>query len=357
MPGFGGGLDGENWQFLFTAASEFETRSTSRPTVVLVGCSVAVMGIDPLVIADILHRRGVPTDFVRIATHGATATESALLIWNSLAFRPWLVIYAAASRDFPKSGQPDTGVTRTFYDASADVPSVRRQGAEARLDAYLRRYWKLYRYRFFARKQLETWASSAASWLTPGSPSHAAEPAPPPPTIPPEAFTYFSPFRITPRSWAAWDHWRQTRRFEDYVSWLRQPGMTLLDVYKKQSLETFGPEGNPHADAVDWIMSTLPRYGTQGVIIYFPENPLFRTTEAREFFDPALSDAYAALFAKQAATHGAHFTDLRNLLDPIAFYDMIHVNNVGVLALSESIVALVEQEWRQRRPSSGRPER
>ena len=39
--------------------------------------------------------------------------------------------------------------------------------------------------------------------------------------VPQEAFEWFFPGRVTAESWAAWTHWRETRRFADYEEFLR----------------------------------------------------------------------------------------------------------------------------------------
>jgi hypothetical protein len=94
------------------------------------------------------------------------------------------------------------------------------------------------------------------------------------------------------------------------------------------------------------MLRFLQHANARAVIVYFPENPIFREPEARKYFDPALSEEYAGLFAREAVAHGARFVDLRNMLPPEDFYDLIHVNLIGMGKVSARIAEIVEEEWR-----------
>jgi hypothetical protein len=83
-------------------------------------------------------------------------------------------------------------------------------------------------------------------------------------------------------------------------------------------------------------------------VAYFPENPVFRDAAAASYFDPALSDAYAQLFARETHGRGDRFEDWRQVLEPEDFYDMIHVNLVGRRKLADRFVELIESEWKER---------
>jgi len=84
------------------------------------------------------------------------------------------------------------------------------------------------------------------------------------------------------------------------------------------------------------------------VLVYFPENPAFRDAAARDYFDPALSSAWADFFRRAAAASGARFIDLRDLLPAEDFYDLIHPNLEGMRKLSVRIAEIVAEEWRAR---------
>ncbi len=341
-------LGNQNWQFLTAAARDFETRRVPPNEVVAVGSSVIIFGLDETLINKRLHQDGTPVELRKIATHGATATDSAILAWNSRAIKPWLVIYGAAVRDFPKAGKTDSGVSRIFYDSSIELPRLPRRTAEAILDAHVKRYWKLYRYRFFARTAVETAASRVFNALSLSRLSFADEEAPLPPGVPAEARHYFSVTRVTPESYAAWMKWRATRRFSDYMAWMDFAPHVVLDLYKAQTSKGFGPEGNLQVESLRWMLSMLRDEHIRTVLFFLPENPVFRDPEARIYFDPALSDAYAALFAREANAAGARFEDLRKLADPEEFYDLIHLNLVGERKLSERVAQIIEEEWRAR---------
>ncbi len=340
-------LGNQNWQFLTAAARDFETGRVPPNEVVAVGSSVVIFGMNETLINKRLQHDGTPVEFRKIATHGATATDSAILAWNSRAITPWLVIYGVAVRDFPKAGSTDSSVARIFYDSSIELPRLPRRTAEAVLDAHVKRYWKLYRYRFFARTALETAASRVLHALSLSHLSFADE-VRLPPGLPVEATHYFSVTRVTPESYAAWVKWRETRRFSDYMTWMDFAPHVVLDLYKAQTPKGFGPEGNLQVESLRWMLSMLRREHTRTVLLFLPENPVFSDPEARIYFDPALSDAYAALFAREANATGARFEDLRKLADPEEFYDLIHLNLVGERKLSERVAQIIEEEWRAR---------
>lgn len=344
-PDFGIGLGAENWRLVFAAAREVETRPTSPPSAVIVGSSVVIFGAQEDLIGGRLRQDHIPVDFLRFVTHGSTATDSALMAWSARTFEPWLVIYGAAARDFPKAGSTESAVTRTFYDASVELPRLPRVGVESRLDAYVREYWKLYRYRFLTLTAFETAAVKRLRSL--GAPQlFAAEVPAAVPPIPPEAAQIFPLERITPKTWAAWSRWRETRRFSDYLEWMK--GSLALSLYRAQTPANYGPDDNLQAESLRWMLATLERSHTRTVLVYFPENPVFRDPEASAYFDPSLSDAYANLFKREAEAHGARFEDLRNFLDPEDFFDLVHANLRGRVKMSARIAEIVEEEWRAR---------
>lgn len=351
-PNFGPGMGGENWQFLFDAAREFESERPPRGTTEAVGSSIVIFGINEGLVNGRLRPHGVPP-LLRLVTHGSTATDSALLVWNSMPTHPWLVLYGAAARDYPKQGSTESVVARTFYDSSVELTALPRNGTEARLEAYVKRYWKLYRYRFFARTAVDTLIGDLAVGLSLPRPSFAGGTTAPPPPLPREALRYFPWFRITPQSYAAWDKWRQTRQFSDYLAWLQMANSMAPGSYRLQALATYGPDGNPQVQSLRWLLQFLEQSRTRTVLVYFPENPVFRDPAAKAYFDPALSQAYANLFARAAAAYGARFIDMRDLVEPEGFYDMIHLNLVGERKVSERVADIIEEEWSARERQAG----
>jgi hypothetical protein len=107
-PHFSSDLGGENTYFLFAAAREFETQRAALGKTDFAGSSVIIFGADEGVINARLRAAGVPP-LLRLTTYGSDATDTALLVWNSLPAHPWLVVYGAAFRDFPKTLPPRRG--------------------------------------------------------------------------------------------------------------------------------------------------------------------------------------------------------------------------------------------------------
>ena len=136
----------------------------------------------------------------------------------------------------------------------------------------------------------------------------------------------------------------------DYAEYLRLNGSGALQQLAAQTLATYGPEPNPQLDALAWATAELRRAGVLVVVLDFPENPVLRQPDAREAFDPALSDAVAARLARDAAANGARFVDWRDALAADEFYDAIHPNREGSRKLSAKVAELVAEEWRLAHP-------
>lgn len=343
-PDFGATLASISWSAVYGLARELAVRPPAPDTAITVGSSVVWAGVDSAAITGRLRAAGLPLTSDRLTTFGQTCTDSALLVARALRLRPWLVVYGASVRDFNRSMVTDTPVTRIFHDASLDVPALVPHGAEAVLDANVKRYWALYRYRFFVRRALLTDLDRVVGSLAPRA--EAVE-------LPPEALRRFLPHRVTPESYAVWERWRDSRRFSDYMDWLRATGGQVLEEYRRQTVANFGPDGNPHVASLDWMLARARRGGVRAVVVYFPENPVFRDPEARPYFDPALSRAYAQLFAEHAALHQARFVDLRDLLDPEDFYDLIHPNLEGMRKITARLAEIIAEEWHARAAGSG----
>jgi hypothetical protein len=345
QPSFGVGLLAGNWTLLWTAAKTIETPDAT-PRAFIVGSSVVFSNVEEYAVNDTLAGGGVPARLSRLTTLGGSATDSALLAWRSLDAEPFLVVYAGAPRDFPRTANTDTPTARIFADASVRLPALPRPTLEAELDAWVRRVWRLYRYRFFVRAVLDGGVARLAGALAPRA-AGATPPAAPPAPIPPDSYAWFVPGSITAPAWARWTRWRETGAFEDYKAWLVGNSPGILDVYREMTLANYGPDdGNPQVASFRWIARAARERGARLLVVYTPENPLFRRPEAAPWFDAALSDGYAALFAEEAARVGGRFVDLRNAVPAEEFADLVHLNLRGVRTMSARVAALVDEEWR-----------
>ncbi len=350
-PDFGDNLSASTWTMVYWTARSLHTHRQTPDAAFVVGSSVVFTGVNEQLVNGALQRAGVPANVLRLTTFGASCTDSSLMVWNGMQLHPWLVMYGGAARDFPKSGMSDTPVIRTFYDSSAELPLLPRQGAESIMDAHMKRYWKLYRYRFFARASLLPAARDFLHWvMAPGAVfgDESGEQR----QLPPEALRLFMPNRISPESFEAWEKWRQTREFRDYLTWLRVGSGFIPGPKNVGTLASYGPQGNPHVASLKWMLEFLRRAHARTVIVYFPENPIAHDPEARPYFDESLPRAYADLFAAEAASYGARFEDLRDFLKPEDFYDFIHPNLEGMRKLSARIASIIEEEWRARQHQS-----
>jgi hypothetical protein len=337
------------WPVVYRVARVIETATPRPDTALIVGSSVVLLGVvEPLANAT-AAARGVPARLTKLSMFGASATDAALLAWSGRRLRPWLVIYGAAPRDFGRElERRDSPAARVFYDASLALPALPRESAEDVLAAWVKRGWKLYRYQFFARAALET---GARQWLGRlASPTSAFAAAPmAAPALPPESRRWFGPGDgMTPERYALWERWRATRRFDDYLAYLNARGIDLRQALSGYTAANLGLDGNPHVDSLRWMLATLPGLGARVVVVAFPENPVFREPEARSYVDPALSDAWVAVLAREAAARGARFVDLRDLLVADEFHDALHVNLEGNGKLSARIGEIVAEEWRAR---------
>ena len=316
------------------------------PTSYVVGSSIVFLGFDERGVSRELAARRVPDRMNALTVFGATGVDSALLAHAAASTRPWLVVLAGTVRDFPKQGALDTPVSRIFQDATVDFPALQPTGVENVLAGWVRTYWQLYRHRFFVRATIVDALRDVAA---PG-PAHAA-PTVAPRTAseagaPPEAERWFLRGRITAESFAAWQHWRTTRRFADYAAYLRANQSGGLEHYGQQTFETHGPDGNVQLDALAWVEAELVARGIRVVVVDFPENPVLQDPDARSHYDTSLADAIAARLDADARATGARFVDLRSALDADDFYDLIHPNLEGGRKLAGRLAELVEEEWR-----------
>ena len=322
------------------------------PRAYAVGSSIVFLGLDERLVRHGLETRGVPGTFNALTVFGTSGVDQALIAHEAKRTQPWLVVLTASVRDFPASGQLDSPVQRVLLDTSVDVPALRPTDVEGRLAAVVRRYWQLYRNRFFVRTVLEDWAGELVGAVVPSM----APPPPPPPgpmalpsesgaPVPDEAYTWFFPGRITAESWAAWTRWRETRRFADYEEFLRVNRSAAIAQYAANTFKTHGPEGNLSVQALAWAEADLRAAGSRVVVLAFPENPVLQTPDARAHYEWGVADALAHRLEADARANGARFVDLRTALDPEDFYDLIHPNLSGARKLSDRLAGVIAEEW------------
>jgi hypothetical protein len=329
----------------------------AQPVAYAVGSSIVFLGLDEARVRQALEEREVPTGFSALTVFGANGVDQALLAHAAAGTRPWLVVLTASVRDFPATGSLDTPVSRAFLDSTVDFPPLRPTTADGRLAAMVASAWQLYRNRIFIRLALRELVAPVVDRVWPAAFAPVPRPADVVPTdvvktapVPEEAARWFFPGRITSEAFTAWQHWRGTRRFEDYATFLRLSKSAAIEQYGRQTLATHGPDGNVHFEALAWAMRELHAAGIRVLVLDFPENPVLRAPEARETYDTALADAVAARLAADAAVHGARFVDLRDALDGEDFYDLIHPNIQGSWKLSTRLGELVAEEWHAARP-------
>ena len=218
---------------------------------------------------------------------------------------------------------------------------LRAPNGEAELDAWVRRMWQLYRYRFFARTVLDAELARLAAAVA----ARAAGAAEPPRPAPQEAYTWFAP-GISATAWEHWSRWRETGSFDEYKAWLVTNSPDILNIYRTMTLANYGPDDNLQVASLRWMADTVRRRDARLLLVYAPENPLFRRPEAEPYFDPALSDRYAQLLGDEATRVGGRFVDLRNALPPEEFSDLVHLNVHGAHTMSTLVAGLVAEEWR-----------
>ncbi len=343
--------------YIYLIVRTLEAEPVVPNRVLIVGNSVILLGVDEAAVSGSTRRDAVPVSVTKLAEWGSSLTESALVVWQARRLRPWLVVYCTTTRDFPKvlGVARDAPLVRILYDSSVELPSLPRRGTEAVLDAYVKRYWKLYRYRAFVQRVVASGGADVLKSLDPVRQLFAADEPAAKPMFPPEAGRFFLlDGRLTPEMFDVWNRWRHSRRFGDYLEWMRAAnhGDGVLNGYRNQTFANYGPEGNPQVETLDWMLGFLARAGTRTVLVYLPENPIFRDPEAKPYLDEALSDGYGKLFARETDEHHARFVDLRNALDAEDFYDLIHPNVIGRRKLSDRIATIIEEEWRARQQSA-----
>jgi hypothetical protein len=322
------------------------------PRAYAVGSSIVFLGLDEARVRAGLAERDVPGTFSALTVFGTSGVDQALIAHAAKRTHPWLVVLTASVRDLPVGGQLGSPVQRVLLDSSVDLPAIHARDVESRLADVVRRWWLLYRYRFFAAMVTSEWWWDMVGRVIPTM----APPPPPPPgpapvpsesgaPVPDEAEEWFFKGRITAESWRAWTHWRQTRKFADYEEFLKLNHSGAIAQYGANTFATHGPEHNLSVEALAWVEHDLRAAGARVVMLAFPENPVLADPEARTVYDPALADALAGRLAADAAANGARFVDLRRSLAAEDFYDLIHPNIAGARKLSTRLAEVIAEEW------------
>lgn len=334
-----------------TAPAEMTTREIHRvcsrifearggcPPAVIVGSSIVGRGVRTGRIERELRARGVDTPVLSLGVDGARASEDVLVAHASLEARPWMVLLGFAARAFLHTGDRPPALGRVFYDSSIELVSAPRSGFEQQVAARLRRYWLLYRYRLLVRASLRTLGEDLLARLGPRSAGASAAPLLPLPR------SRFPPEEQSSRRFHRFQAWLSSRSWRDYERFL---GPRLLRLYARNRFgaNDVRPGENRMLADLRGLLGELRRAGVRALVAYFPENPVFRRPEAARYFDPAGSDELARVLARLADRSGAHFVDLRGILPPEDFYDLVHVNRVGAARLSDRLAAEIEREWR-----------
>jgi hypothetical protein len=338
------------WALVYRCVQELHAPPPA-PHAYAIGSSIVFLGLDERRVRTSLAERQVPTAFETLTVFGAVGIDQALLAHAAIRTHPWLVVLTASVRDFPAQAPLDTPTSRVFLDSTVTFPPVQPTDVEGRLAGVVRAHWMLYRHRFFVRTALDEATTPLVERIAP----KLATPIPPPgplqppsasgAPVPEEAGEWFFPGRLTAESWAAWTHWRETRRFADYQEFLTQNKSGAIEQYGRQTFATHGPERNVQLDAIAWSAGELRTAGIRTVVLAFPENPVLDDPDARALYDTALSNAVAQRLDADARANGARFVDLRHFLDAEDFYDLIHPNLSGSRKLSERLGAIVAEEW------------
>jgi hypothetical protein len=323
------------------------------PRAYAVGSSIVFLGLDERRVRDGLAERGVPGTFSALTVFGTSGVDQALIAHAAKPTQPWLVVLTASVRDLPVGGQLGSPIQRVLLDSSVDLPAIRAGDVESRLGDVVRRYWQLYRHRFFVRFVLQEWAWEHAGRLVPAL---APPPLPPPgplpvpsasgAPVPPEAAEWFFPGRVSAEAWAAWSRWRTSRRFADYDEFLRLNQSAAIAQYAAHTFATHGPDGNLSVQALAWAEDDLQAAGIRVLVLAFPENPVLQDPDAQARYETRLADALAARLETDARARGARFVDLRTLLEAEDFYDLIHPNLSGARKLSARLADVIGEEWR-----------
>ncbi|MBM4265309.1 MAG: hypothetical protein FJ144_01635 [Deltaproteobacteria bacterium] len=329
---------------LWGIARRLGSHPEGAPAAIAVGSSVVHMSASEKGIQLDMRSRGQPGSFYNLGVDGIDATGSGIMAHAASDLDPWLVVYGAALRDFAPEKDATSAVAAVFAEPGADIGPQARVKLEERLSAGVKRYWRLYRYRKFVREALLQEIDGLSASFPARAEAARAPMAPmalPRTTHPqrrfPAKFQKGEAFR-------EWQGWYETRDFARYETYLRKAGKTLK-VYKKQRALPWDLAASSELASLRRMMELHRGRGAQVVLVYFPENPVFRDPVASTYFDPARSDELAATLAGEADRYGARFIDLRRFLSPEDFYDMVHANNAGLRKLDAFWKRLIASEW------------
>jgi hypothetical protein len=341
---------------LWGIARRLGSHPGGAPAAVAVGSSVVHMSASENGIRLDMRSRGQPGSFYNLGVDGIDATGSGIMAHAARGLDPWLVVYGVALRDFAPEKDATSTVAAIFAEPGADVGPQTSLRLDERLSAGVKRYWRLYRYRRFVREAL----LQELHGLSTSFPTRAeAALAPLAPVALPRttaARRRFPPKFRQGEAFREWQGWYETRDFARYESYLRTAGKTLK-IYKKQRGVSWDLAASSELASLRGMMELHRSRGAQVVLVYFPENPVFRDPAASAYFDPARSDELAATLAEEADRYGARFIDLGALLLPEDFYDMVHANSAGLRKLDAFWKQLIASEWQahERTASSNAP--
>ncbi len=319
-----------------------DTHEAGEPVAVAVGSSVVRMsGPDPAVNRR-LARLGAETSFRNLGLDAAHVDDSALVNAAVGTMDPWLVIYGVAFRDFMPRDRPSRTESQ-FAGLRVPLSTMQPETLDERLARFLRAYWTLYRYRDLVRHIVDERFASRA-WRFPRQ-AHARPDAQRSRVTRAQARkTQLEAGFGGPKSFQAWERWNDSRDFSDYEAYLKTRG-GVAGLYRKRRAAGFELATSPQLEALDWLLRVNQERGSRVVLIYYPENPVFRDPAASGYFSPELSDEVAAVLERKAARYGARFVDLRQALQPEDFIDMVHPNRIGTKKLMDSLAQIIAQEW------------
>lgn len=325
--------------------------SPGEPAAVAVGSSLVGRSLSELWVNGLLDEKGVHSRFYNLGLDGLVAQEASLVAHYARRVKPWLVLYGVNYRDLmpaPAHG-PGPGIRRYFVDSTVNLDALAPTSFDDRVRRFVRTHWSLYRYRRNLRSVAGAfWDELAAS--TPASAEAASEAADLAPDAPREAPTeaqqdrWLAEHTLTDEQKKAWARFHQTGQFSDYEAYLRTRGQ-ILDVYRQRQETEFDLDANPAVEALEWMLAEARANGTRVVLIYMPENPMFRDPAAAEYFDQLRSDQVLLLLTSLAEQYGARFENWRFVLGPSDFLDMIHLNDLGQRRVRRAVSQVIAQEW------------
>jgi hypothetical protein len=317
------------------------------PLAYVIGSSVVRSGVRAAGVESKLRAAGFDGAVRLLSIEGIRASGAALVARATFdGPTPWLVVYGTATRDYVVPDPLPAGEiaqlrSSPFFDSAIELAALPRS-PEEQVEAVVKRYWGLYRYRQLARRVVGGKLAALGSWVTPSSAGAAPQRSPEDVA----ADVHLGRGRFAGPRREAWKRWWKTRSPHDYLRFL-ELNPELMQLYEAQpALEEIDLAESPEWDSLRWMLETFAERGVRVVVVDFPENPFFRRRNARRYFDPGISDAAADTLAEETARFGAHFVDLRGFLGEADFDDLLHANFAGAARLTERIGEIVVEQAR-----------